>query len=158
MSEFSRSRSLLKIAAAFNGVVGVLLGIPILPYILSPIRRDYDRWIPLGTLDQFPTGETRLATFRNPVSNRSDGDTAELPCWCATSMGASSRFSRSIALTSAVPCGGFRSPTYLCVRVTAVRITKKARARRDRLSEDCSNIRSRLSMGNFTSRRESCPH
>src|SRR6266567_4003006 len=63
MSELSRRQSLLKIAAAFNGVVGVLLGIP------------------LGTLDQFPTGQTRLATFRNPVSNRSDGDTAELPCW-----------------------------------------------------------------------------
>jgi nitrite reductase/ring-hydroxylating ferredoxin subunit len=81
MSEFSRRQSLLKIAAAFNGVVGVLLGIPILRYVLSPMRRDYDRWIPLGTLDQFPAGETRIATFRNPVSNPSDGDTAELPCW-----------------------------------------------------------------------------
>ncbi len=81
MSELSRRESLLKIAAAFNGVVGVLLGIPIVRYVLSPMRRDYDRWIPLGTLDQFPAGETRLATFRSPVSNRSDGDTAELPCW-----------------------------------------------------------------------------
>lgn len=81
MSELSRRQSLLKIALAFNGAVGVLLGIPIVRYVLSPIRRDYDRWIPLGTLDQFPAGETRLATFRNPVSNHSDGDTAELPCW-----------------------------------------------------------------------------
>ena len=81
MSELSRRQSLLKIAVAFNGVVGVLLGIPIVGYLLSPMRRDYDRWIPLGTLDKFPAGETRLATFRSPVSNRSDGDTAELPCW-----------------------------------------------------------------------------
>jgi nitrite reductase/ring-hydroxylating ferredoxin subunit len=81
MSELSRRQSLLKIAGAFNGAVGVLLGIPIVRYVLSPMRRDDDRWVPLGTLDQFPTGETRLATFRNPVSNRSDGDTAELPCW-----------------------------------------------------------------------------
>ena len=81
MSDISRRQSLLKIAAAFNGVVGVLLGIPIVRYVLSPMRGNYDRWIPLGTLDQFPTGQTRLATFRNPVSNRSDGDTAELPCW-----------------------------------------------------------------------------
>ena len=81
MSELSRRQSLLKIAAAFNGFVGVLLGIPIVRYLLSPMRKDYDHWIPLGTLDQFPTGETRLATFRSPVSNRSDGDTAELPCW-----------------------------------------------------------------------------
>src|SRR5271154_5920758 len=81
MSELSRRQSLLKIAVAFNGVVGVLLGIPIVQYLLSPLRRNYDRWIPLGTLAQFPAGETRLATFRSPVSNRSDGDTAELPCW-----------------------------------------------------------------------------
>jgi len=81
MSELSRRQSLLKIAAAFNGVVGVLLGIPIVGYVLSPMRRGDDRWIPLGALEQFPAGETPLATFRNPVSNVSDGDTAELPCW-----------------------------------------------------------------------------
>ena len=81
MSELSRRQSFLKIALAFNGAVGALLGIPIVGYVLSPMRRDYDRWIPLGTLDKFPAGETRLATFRSPVSNRSDGDTAELPCW-----------------------------------------------------------------------------
>jgi len=81
MNELSRRQSLLKIAAAFNGFVGVLLGIPIVRYVLSPMRRDYDHWIPLGTLDQFPAGETRLATFRSPVSNRSDGDTAVLQCW-----------------------------------------------------------------------------
>jgi menaquinol-cytochrome c reductase iron-sulfur subunit len=81
MSELSRRQSLLKIAAAFNGTVGVLLGIPIVGYLFSPMRRGSDQWIPLGALGQFPAGETRLATFRNPVSNRSDGDTAELPCW-----------------------------------------------------------------------------
>jgi menaquinol-cytochrome c reductase iron-sulfur subunit len=81
MSELSRRQSFLKIAAAFNGVVGVLLGIPIVGYILSPMKQGNDRWIPLGTLDRFPAGETRLATFRSPASNRSDGDTAELPCW-----------------------------------------------------------------------------
>ena len=81
MSELSRRQSILKIAVAFNGFVGVLLGIPIVRYVLSPMKRESDHWIPLGTLDQFPAGETRLATFRSPVSNRSDGDTAELPCW-----------------------------------------------------------------------------
>ena len=51
MSELSRRQSLLKIAAAFNGAVGVLLGIPIVRYVLSPMRRDSDQWIPLGALD-----------------------------------------------------------------------------------------------------------
>jgi Rieske Fe-S protein len=81
MSELSRRQSLLNIALAFNGFVGVLLGIPIVRYVLSPMRKGNDTWIPIGTLDQFPAGETRIATFRNPVANRSDGDTAELPCW-----------------------------------------------------------------------------
>src|ERR1700739_4210847 len=81
MSELSRRQSLLKIAAAFNGVVGVLLGIPIVRYVLSPVRKDEGSWIPLGTLDQFPAGETRLATFRSPFSTPSDAERAELPCW-----------------------------------------------------------------------------
>ena len=33
---------------------------------------------PLG---QFPEGQTRLATYRNPVANPSDGETANIPCW-----------------------------------------------------------------------------
>ncbi len=35
----------------------------------------------LGGLDQFPTGQTRLATYRNPVVNAWDGDTANIACW-----------------------------------------------------------------------------
>jgi nitrite reductase/ring-hydroxylating ferredoxin subunit len=69
----------------FNGLVGALLAIPVVRYLLSPVTRGrgdaYDRWISLGGVDQFPAGQTRLATFRNPVANLSDGETAELPCW-----------------------------------------------------------------------------
>jgi Rieske Fe-S protein len=41
----------------------------------------YESWIPLGSLEQFPSGETRLATYRNPVVSASDGDTANIACW-----------------------------------------------------------------------------
>ncbi len=62
----------LKIATLFNGAVGVLLAIPIVRYLLSPVTRGrksgYDSWISLGSIDQFPSGETRLATYRNPVA------------------------------------------------------------------------------------------
>jgi Rieske Fe-S protein len=75
----------LKISLLFNGIVGVLLGVPIVRYILSPVTRGrkpgYDSWIPLGPADQFPAGQTRLATYRNPVAYASDGETAEIPCW-----------------------------------------------------------------------------
>ena len=35
----------------------------------------------LGPLSQFPEGQTRLATFRNPLVSPSDGETADIPCW-----------------------------------------------------------------------------
>lgn len=85
MSDLSRRQTFLKLGAAFNGAVGVLLGIPIVRYIFSPVTRGrvaaYDQWIPLGSIDQFPAGQTRLATYRNPSAGPSDGETAEIPCW-----------------------------------------------------------------------------
>jgi menaquinol-cytochrome c reductase iron-sulfur subunit len=85
MSDLSRRQMFLKLGAAFNGAVGVLLGIPIVGYLLSPLTRGrnggYDRWISLGSTDQFPAGQTRLATYRNPGASPTDGETAEIPCW-----------------------------------------------------------------------------
>jgi Rieske Fe-S protein len=83
--DLSRRQIFLKVALAFNGAVGVLLGIPVVRYVLSPVTRGrkpgYDSWISLGSINQFPSGETRLATYRNPVANVTDGDTANIPCW-----------------------------------------------------------------------------
>jgi len=85
MSDLSRRQMFMKIATLFNGVVGVLLAIPIVRYVLSPVTRagksGYESWLSLGSIDQFPSGETRLATFRNPVAQASDGETADIPCW-----------------------------------------------------------------------------
>ncbi len=85
MSDLSRRQTFLKLGMAFNGAMGVLLGIPIVRYLFSPVTRGrdgaYDRWIPLGSIDQFPAGQTRLATYRNPGAGPTDGETAEIPCW-----------------------------------------------------------------------------
>ena len=79
----SRRAILSKVGMLFNGVVGAILAVPILRYILSPVIRGSgrDSWLQLGDVEQFPAGETRLATFRNPVVNASDGVTANIPCW-----------------------------------------------------------------------------
>jgi menaquinol-cytochrome c reductase iron-sulfur subunit len=81
----SRRELLMRIGLFCNGVVGVILAMPILRYLLSPVTRaqkaDYESWIVLGNLAQFPSGETRLATYRNPVVNPWDGDTADIACW-----------------------------------------------------------------------------
>jgi hypothetical protein len=67
---FSRRAIFLKIGIAFNGLVGAALAVPIVRYILSPITRGqrpgYEKWLSLGSIDQFPSGQTRLATYRNP--------------------------------------------------------------------------------------------
>ena len=85
MSDLTRRQMSLRIALLFNGFVGAFLAIPLVRYLLSPVTRGsnegYDRWISLGGVDQFPAGETRLATYRNPIANASDGETAEIPCW-----------------------------------------------------------------------------
>jgi len=75
----------MRVGIFLNGIVGVILAVPIVRYLLSPVTRErkagYDSWIPLGNLEQFPSGETRLATYRNPVVNSWDGDTADIACW-----------------------------------------------------------------------------
>ncbi len=75
----------MKLGILFNGIAASILAVPIVRYLLSPVTRErkagYDSWIPLGNLEQFPSGETRLATYRNPVVNSWDGGTADIACW-----------------------------------------------------------------------------
>jgi menaquinol-cytochrome c reductase iron-sulfur subunit len=80
----SRRTALARIGLLFNGVIGAVLAVPVVQYLLSPAARKpegADAWIPLGPVGKFPVGETRLASFRNPVVAPSDGVTADIPCW-----------------------------------------------------------------------------
>jgi menaquinol-cytochrome c reductase iron-sulfur subunit len=81
----SRRGMLVKIGLLFNGAVGIVLAIPVVRYILSPVIRERgpgdESWLSLGTLGQFPEGQTRLATFRHPAVKASDGETGNIPCW-----------------------------------------------------------------------------
>jgi Rieske Fe-S protein len=79
----SRRWLLLKIGALFNAVVGVAVAVPVVKYLLSPVKPDdaYKSWVSLGSVDTFPVGETRLAKFTNPVSQEWDGETDRVACW-----------------------------------------------------------------------------
>ena len=79
----SRRWLLLKVGALFNAVVGVAVAVPVVKYLLSPVRPDdaYKSWVALGSVDIFPVGETRLAKFTNPVSREWDGETDGVACW-----------------------------------------------------------------------------
>ena len=81
----SRRAMLFKFGLLFNGFVAAMLAVPILGYILSPAIREkkisYESWLSLGGVEKFPAGETRLATYRNPLVSPWDGQTADIPCW-----------------------------------------------------------------------------
>ncbi len=79
----SRRWLLLKVGALFNAIVGVAVAVPVVKYLLSPVKPDaeYKSWVSLGSVDEFPVGETRLAKFTNPVSRAWDGDTDRVACW-----------------------------------------------------------------------------
>src|SRR5207244_7672018 len=81
----SRRGLFMKIGILFNGLVATALAVPIVQFLLSSITRGranaYLSWVSLGPVSQFPEGETRLATFRNPYVTPADGQTAETACW-----------------------------------------------------------------------------
>jgi Rieske Fe-S protein len=83
--ELSRRGMLAGLGVLFTGAVSLVLAVPIVSYILSPVIRErkpgYESWLSLGPLTQFPAGQTRLATYRNPVASPTDGETANIPCW-----------------------------------------------------------------------------
>jgi menaquinol-cytochrome c reductase iron-sulfur subunit len=81
----SRRDLFMKIGILLNGIVGAILAVPIVRYLLSPAaqarRGDYESWVSLGQVGQFPSGQTRFATYRNPIVSPTDGATTDIPCW-----------------------------------------------------------------------------
>ena len=83
----SRREMFVKLGAVLNGFAVAVLAIPVVGYLLGPVLRGgdggYRQWIDLGELDEFPEGQTRLAkfTYKTPIANPWDGDTANTPCW-----------------------------------------------------------------------------
>lgn len=79
----SRRWLLLKAGIALNGLVGIAMAIPIIRYLLWPVRKDaaYNSWVSLGRASEFPVGETRLANFRTPWTRPWDGQTDHVPCY-----------------------------------------------------------------------------
>ena len=81
----SRRGFLMKLGILFNALAGLVVAIPIVRYLASSVTpgrtNAYLSWVPLGRIGDFPEGETRLATFRNPYTMPSDGQTVDTACW-----------------------------------------------------------------------------
>ena len=74
---------LVGLGVALNGAVALLIATPVVGYLLGPIRKKggYDSWIDLGDAEEFPVGQTRLASFVTPESMPWDGATKKAACW-----------------------------------------------------------------------------
>jgi Rieske Fe-S protein len=83
--DISRRGLFMKLGILFNGLVATALAVPVVGFVLSSITRGrasaYLAWVPLGPVTQFPEGETRLATFKNPNVMPTDGKTVDTSCW-----------------------------------------------------------------------------
>jgi Rieske Fe-S protein len=79
----SRRGFLLRFGIGLNVIAASCIAIPVVGYILSAVvkRKAEQAWIPLGEVAHFPSGQTRLATYRNPFTTPWDGETASIPCW-----------------------------------------------------------------------------
>jgi menaquinol-cytochrome c reductase iron-sulfur subunit len=84
-TELSRRGFFMKLGILFNGLAAAVLAVPIVGFLASSITRGrangYLSWVALGPINDFPEGETRLATFRNPFVMPADGKTADTACW-----------------------------------------------------------------------------
>ena len=59
-----------------GAAAAVILAVPLVRFFLGPLRRSPADWVRLGPVDQFPVGQTRFATFDNPIRQPWDGMTA----------------------------------------------------------------------------------
>ena len=84
-NELSRRGFFTKLGILFNGLAAAVLAVPVVGFLASSITRGraggYLSWVPLGPVSDFPEGETRLATFRNPYVMPTDGKTVDTACW-----------------------------------------------------------------------------
>jgi Rieske Fe-S protein len=81
----SRRGFLMKLGILFNGLAAMVVAVPIVRFLLSSVSRGqakgYLSWVPLGDVTNFPQGQTRMATFRNPLVMPTDGKTVDTACW-----------------------------------------------------------------------------
>jgi Rieske Fe-S protein len=81
----SRRGFFMKLGIVFNGFAAMLLAVPIVRFLLSSVERGqgngYLSWVRLGDVTNFPEGEARMATFRNPFVMPTDGKTVDTACW-----------------------------------------------------------------------------
>lgn len=80
--EPSRRGFLFWAGACMNGIAAILIGIPVVGYIIAPWRQSgWQTWVTLKPVDEYQKGMTVLDEYVNPFKTPWDGYTANIPCW-----------------------------------------------------------------------------
>lgn len=75
--EPTRRNALEWLSYILGALATAAVGVPILGYYLSPyLRRADDEWVDVGVAADFPEGQTRMVTYKNPKTNPWDGQSA----------------------------------------------------------------------------------
>ena len=150
----------MKLGILFNGIVGVFLAVPIVRYLLSPVIRErkpgYESWLSLGGLEQFPAGQTRLATYRNPLVNHWDGETANIPCWVRSVDDQNFQVFAINCAHLGCPVRWFPQSSLFMCPCHGGAYYQTVRAPPDLPSADCSSTATKLKTENFLSRLAKC--
>src|SRR5579863_8530022 len=81
----SRRGFFMKLGILFNGFAAIVVALPVARFLFSSITggrgNGYLSWVRLGDVSNFPEGETRMATFQNPLVLPTDGKTVDTACW-----------------------------------------------------------------------------
>ena len=84
----TRRDFLLQVGVVLNAIAGLMIGLPIVGFILSSIIKSTPRvWFSLGPVSKFQEGAMRMAVYENPYRREADGQTARLTCWVRRSQG-----------------------------------------------------------------------
>jgi menaquinol-cytochrome c reductase iron-sulfur subunit len=80
--ELTRRGFLNKLSLGLSGLAGLVLGVPVIAYLLHPLLRPEQKdWIDVGPVDSFPQGRTVLRAVADPSPLPWAGQTAQTAAW-----------------------------------------------------------------------------
>ncbi|MBV9119601.1 MAG: Rieske 2Fe-2S domain-containing protein [Chloroflexi bacterium] len=78
----SRRRFLTNVTFGLSGVIGAMIGIPLIGYLFGPlIKQAPNTWQDLGPTGNFPVGQTKLVNFTDSSSLPWAGQTSQTSVW-----------------------------------------------------------------------------
>src|SRR4051794_34341057 len=78
----NRRRFLNRLSLILSGLIGLVLSVPILAYLLTPlIRKEPGVWQDVGSLDQFQIGQTVEVAIEDPTPLPWAGQTTKTAIW-----------------------------------------------------------------------------